>query len=300
MELLEKVYTTLKNTKGGKNDTNIPALAKVDPSLYAISIYTVDGAIYNIGDYKTKFAVESTSKIFSLALALDKYGEAYVKKKIGSKTSHLPFNSISEVENSRTHESNPFSNAGAIATTALSYETPVSKFEKKIVDNMSRFAGKKLYVNKSIYNSEMSLSAHNFALAYLMKYYSRLDEDVRDSVDVYTRQCSVMVTSADLAVMAATLACGGVNPETNVRVVKQRNVGYILDQMDKNGLYDDDESAKFHREMDVPAKSGVSGTLLLVIPGVMGIGIISPPLNKYGNSFKGMKTAKLLLRALQP
>jgi len=295
-QTIEYVYNKLKKTKGGKNADYIPALSKVNPSLYAISICTVDGDTYDIGDYNVPFSIQSISKIFSLVLALEKHGIDYVKKTIGNKPSHSPFNSISAVENGLHHLSNSFSNAGAIATTCLSYVTPPKKFETKIVDNMSRFAGKKLHANTKMYKSEISFADHNYALAYLFKSYSRFQGDIPTCVDIYTRQCSVMVTSQDISVMAATIANNGINPITNKIVMNEKYIPYIIDQMYKNGLYD--QSEEFNGLAGIPCKSGVSGGMLIVIPGVMGIGIYSPPLNKYGNSFKGIKSAVMLAEEL--
>jgi len=298
---IELIYNKFKKKKGGKNATYIPALTKVNPSLYAISICTVDGDQYDIGDYNTFFSIQSVSKVFTLALALEKYGTEYLKKNIGNKPSKLPYNSVHAIENIPTHASNSFSNAGAIATTCLSFEKTFeknrSKFEKKMIDNMNKFAGKKLHINKEIYNSELSLADHNFALAYLLKSYSRFTGDVSTCVDVYTRQCSVMVTSQDISVMAATIANGGINPITNEVAMDKKHIPYIIDQMYKNGLYD--QSEEFNDLVGIPCKSGVGGSLLIVIPGVMGISIFSPPLNKYGNSFKGINTAIMLASELK-
>jgi glutaminase len=161
---------------------------------------------------------------------------------------------------------------------------------------MNKFAGKKLHISRDIYHSEISLAYHNFALAYLLKSYSRFEGDVPTCVDVYTRQCSVMVTCEDISVMAATIANGGINPITNDIVIDKKIIPYIIDQMYKNGLYD--QSEEFNNLAGIPCKSGVSGSLLIVVPGVMGIGIFSPPLNKYGNSYKGIKTATMLANEL--
>jgi len=298
-EKLELVYHKIKRKRGGKNAAYIPALSIVDPALYAISICTVDGKQYDIGDYKTFFSIQSVSKVFSLILALEKYGAEYLKKNIGNKPSKLPYDSIKEIENNPSHLSNSFSNAGAIATTCLSFETGCasSKFEKKMIDNMNKFAGKKLHVNKEIYDSEFSLADHNFALAYLLKSYSRMSGNVNTCVDIYTRQCSVMVTSQDVAVMAATIANGGKNPITKEVAMNKKHVPYVIDQMYKNGMYN--QSEEFNEKAGIPCKSGVGGSLLIVIPGIMGISIFSPPLNKYGNSFKGLHTAIMLAAELK-
>jgi glutaminase len=293
---IEKIYNKLKNTKGGKNADYIPELSKVDSDLYAISIYTVDGQMFNIGDYNHEFAIESCSKIFTLALALDEFGIPFVQKKIGENKSNEAFNSICSVDRITNHTINSFDNGGAMATTSLLYEKDKRKFAKNIIDNMSEFAGRKLYVSNKIYKSELLHSEHNLAIAYLLKSYGKFYGDVETCVDIYTRQCSVMVKSSDIAIMAATLANGGINPKTNSKLISKKNVKYILDHMELNGLYN--ETDDWMEKYGMHAKSGVGGVLLCVIPGKMGIGIISPPLNKYGNSVKGIKTAIKLIDIL--
>jgi glutaminase len=295
---LKKIYDTLKNGKGGKNADYIPELKKVNPNLYAISIVTVDGEDYSVGDYKKEFAIESCSKVFTLALALEKVGIKVLKEKIGTDKSLDTFNSINAVENNLSHTINSFNNGGAMATTSLLYEKNKNKNKtlNKIVDNMSEFAGRKLHVDKKIYTSEINNASHNLAIAYLLNSYNRFYGDVQECVDIYTRQCSVMVTSRDVAIMAATMANKGVNPKTHKKIIEQKYISYILNHMKDNGLYE--ESGDWMKTVGLPVKSGVSGIVMIVIPGVMGIGIISPPLNKYGNSVKGIKTAKLLLKSL--
>ena len=291
---ITKIYNKLKNTKGGTNADYIPELANVDPNLYAISIYTVDGETINVGDYTHEFAIESCSKVFTLALALEKFGIPYMKKQIGVKKSHEAFNSICSVDRIKNHTINSFDNGGAMATTSLLYKPTATKSQyiKELVDNMSNFAGRQLHVSNKIYKSELLHDEHNLAIAYLLKSYNKFYGDIETCVDVYTRQCSVMVTSKDVAVMAATLANNGVNPKTKQQIIKPANVKYILEHMALNGLYN--ETEKYMSEVGLIAKSGVGGVLLIVISGVMGIGIISPPLNKFGNSFKGVKTAKMI------
>ena len=298
---IKKIHTKLKNIHTGKNADYIPALAKVDPNLYAISICTVDGKLINVGDYNHEFAIESCSKVFTLALALDKFGPQILKDKIGSLSSEEVFNSICAVDKTKGHTINSFNNSGALATLSLldNNEKMISKasLERKIINNMSEFAGKQLYVNHKIYGSEYSHSEHNLAIAYLLKSYNRFYGDVKKCVAVYTKQCSAMITSENIAVMSATLANFGDNPITGKKVTKSTTVEYILDHMLTAGLYN--ETPNWIKNVALHAKSGVSGVLLIVIPGVMGIGIISPPLNQYGNSSKGIKTAKLITNALK-
>ena len=296
---INNIYKKLKKSHIGKNADYIPELEKVNPNLYAISIYTVDGNVYNIGDYETEFSIQSCSKVFTLSLVLEKYGIPFMKKNIGEGKTLIKFNSISETLDNELHTINSFNNGGAMATTSLLYNKNKNKhnFEKKIISNMSDFAGRNLHIDKNIYTSEINNADHNLAIAYLLKSYDMFYGDVQQSVDVYTRQCSVMLTSHDLAVMAATLANKGVNPKTKKKIIDSKYISYILKHMEENGLYE--ESDDWMGQIGFPAKSGVSGALMIVIPNVMGIGIYSPRLNKHGNSDKGIKTMKLLINLLK-
>jgi glutaminase len=291
---ITKIYNKVKSVHSGKNADYIPELTKVNPNLYAISIYTIDGHTYDIGDCNTEFAIESCSKIFTLALALENYGIKALKTKIGELKAFDKFNSINEILEKK-HTLNSFSNGGAMATTSLLYNKNKKLFERKIIENMSEYAGRKLKIDNKIYLSEISHADHNLSIAYLLNSFNRFYGDVQQTVDVYTRQCSVLTTTKDLAIMAATLANKGFNPKTNKQVIDSKYISYILKHMEDNGLYEesDDIISGF------PSKSGVSGALLVVIPGVMGIGIYSPPLNKYGNSVKGIKTMKLISKYIK-
>jgi glutaminase len=294
---INELYKKLKKTHSGKNADYIPELKKVNPNLYAISIYTIDGYIYNIGDYETEFSIQSCSKVFTLALALEKYGIPYLKKNIGEGKTLVNFNSIEELLRHKLHTINSFNNGGAMATTSLLCDKDKNKTEKKIVINMSNYAGRKLHVNKQIYKSEFNKAEHNLAIAYLLKSRDLFYCDVMETVDVYTRQCSVMTTTQDLAVMAATIANKGINPKTKKKIIDSKYISYIVKHMEDDGLYE--ESDHWFEKIGFPAKSGVSGALMVVIPGVMGIGVYSPRLNNHGNSDKGIKTMKLLVNVLK-
>ncbi len=290
--VLEEVYEEVKKMEGGKNASYIPELAKVDPNIYGISICECDGTTYNIGDFKKEVAIESAAKVFTLALALEKVGIKEVEKKIGSDGSFLPFNSVIAEEVSRSHTINPFVNAGAMATTSLLYEKDKKKFWNLIHNNLSNFAGRKLKLSEKIYKSEASTNDHNKGLAYLLNSAGRFYGDVEDTVDVYTKQGSVLVSSEDVATMAATFANDGFNPVTDKKAMSKKNITYLLGQMIGGGLYQ--YSDTWMIDIGLPAKSGVGGVILCVVPGVMGIGIVSPPLDENGNSFKGIKTAEKL------
>jgi glutaminase len=301
LQNIEKIYNKIKGVTGGKNAEYIPELFIEDPHLYAISIYMLDqgqipGEEIDVGDYEHEFAIESCSKVFTLALALEKYGIKHLKTKIGDDATYQAFDSICESDLMENHTINSFNNGGAMATVSLLYVPNNKTFVNKIVNNMSDFACKKLYVNNKIYKSEISHSERNLAIAYLLKSHGKFYGNIDQCVDVYTKQCSTMVTSKDLALMAATLANKGKNPISGKQLVKKTNVQYILDHMKIGGLYD--ETPSWMDIVGYPAKSGVSGLLMIVIPGVMGIGIASPPLNKFGNSLKGIKTAKMIAKLL--
>ena len=295
--VIEEIYHKLKKVKTtGKNADYIPELKKVNPNLYAISICTVDGEIYNIGDVNYEFAIESASKVFSLALALKEKGIKGISKMIGTEQTSTVFNSISAIEESENHTVNSFENGGAMATTSILYDKNQKKFEKKIFDNMSKFAGRKLTYSYPIYRSEITHIDHNMAIAYLLKSYNRFYGDVHSSVDVYTKQCSALVTSQDCAIMGATLANKGVNPKTGEKVIDKKFLPYILQHMASIGVYEYSET--WMTNIGIPAKSGVGGALILVVHNVMGIGLFSPPLDKHGNSSKGILTAQLLSKKM--
>ena len=299
-ELIEKIYNKFKNTTGGKNADYIPELGKVNPKLYGISLMVLNGENtpeeINEGDCRVEFAIESCSKVFTLALALETYGIKNLKTNIGISKSTDKFNSISSIEKTTNHTINSFYNGGAMATTSLLYDKNKDKFVKTIIDNMSEFANRKLRVNKKIYKSEMNNIAHNLSIAYLLKSYKMFYGEVHSCVDVYTQQCSAMVTCRDIAMMAAVLANDGVHPVTKKRLLDTQNVKYIIELMKINGLYE--ETDDWMKLVGLPAKSGVGGALLIVVPGKMGIGIYSPPLNSHGNSVKGIKTAIVISKNL--
>jgi len=284
----------LKQT--GKNASYIPQLKKVNPNLYAISIYTVDGNEYNVGDCQVEVAIESVSKVFSLALALKTVGISKMSKMVGTLQTMNRFDSVTAIEESENRTINSFQNGGAMATTSIYYNKNPEKYEKTIFDNISDFAGRKIVYSKATFNSEMSNLEHNLAIGYLLKSYGRFYGEVIPTITAYTKQCSAMATTKDVAVMAATIANGGVNPKTGKRVVDKKFIPYILTHMATNGMYEYSETWMTH--IGMPAKSGVGGIILIVVQGVMGIAILSPPLDVHGNSAKGIITAKQLSEKL--
>lgn len=294
---IEKIYKKVKKMPiTGKNAEYIPQLKKVNPNLYAISIYMIDGREYSVGDYNKEVAIESVSKVFSLALGLKTVGLAKMSKMIGTQQTFSEFNSVVAIEDSPNRTINSFENGGAMATTSIYYEKDQRAYVKKIFDNLGDFAGRKITFSKATFESEMSYLDHNLAIAYLLKSHKRFYGDVVPSVTAYTKQCSAMVTTEDIALMGATLANYGVNPHTKERVIDKKFIPYILTHMASNGMYGYSETWMTY--IGMPAKSGVGGLILVVVPGVMGIGILSPPLDEAGNSAKGIITAKELSKEL--
>jgi len=297
-KLLKKVYKETKKIKGGRNAHYIPELAKVNSNLFGISICDVKGNLFNIGDHNKPVAIESISKLFSLAFAIKKYGIKTVHNKIGMHGSFLPFNSILAAKLSPSHTINPFLNQGAMATTSLLYQKNLRKYKNSLKKNMSNYASKSLRVGKKIYASESKTNDVNMSLAYLLKSADRFYAPVEPSVDAYTYQCSVMVTSDNLARMASVFANSGINPTNHKRLLGTKETAYILNNLLPEGLYEYSDDWIARTGGRAYAKSGVGGGILIVMPGICGIGIISPPLDKHGNSVKGVAAGVKLSRVL--
>ncbi len=287
---VDAAYARYRNLEEGKNADYIPALARVDPKLFGVSVVTVDGKTFEKGDVRSPFSIQSISKVFTLASVLQTAGAEAVLKKIGVDATGQVFNSIVAIEQHRGEEMNPFVNPGAIATTSLVEGKTGEEKWARILAIHEAFAGRKLSLDQEVYRSESETNERNQAIARLMHAYGRLYFDPPVATDVYTRQCSIAVTAHDLAVMAATLANGGKNPVTREQVIDPALVPRILAVMATAGLYDD--SGIWLYEVGLPAKSGVGGGIIAVAPGRFGIGVFSPPLDKAGNSVRAWKAIR--------
>ena len=273
-----------KTNTEGKNADYIPVLAQVDPKLFGVVIVTTDAQVVSAGDVDHAFSIQSISKVFSLALAMEELGAAKVFDKIGSEPTGRPFNSVEAVVDMPSHTGNPLVNAGAIATVSLIPATTADARWAKILDYYSRAAGEKLTLLPDVYKSEAATNTGNKALAALLLKYERIYSDPVEAVDVYTKQCSVGVNAKQLAVMGATLANNGINPLTGEQVIKRENVPEILSAMTMAGLYDGSGGWAWH--VGLPSKSGVGGGIVSVVPGKGAIAVFAPPLDKAGNSVK--------------
>ena len=281
---LNNAYDKVAGVKEGKNADYIPALAKVDPNIFGIALVTTDGHIYTAGDVKSEVSIQSISKVFTLALVMDQKGADAVEKNIGVDATGQAFNSIVAIEQYKGAEMNPLVNPGAITATSMVKGDNRNAIWNSILNYYSEFAGRPLSVNAEVYKSESETNQRNQAIASLMYAYGRIKDNPARATSIYTEQCAVSVNAKDLAIMAATLANGGKNPVTGKTVMKAENVPEVLSVMATAGLYDD--AGKWLYKTGLPAKSGVGGGIIAVVPGKFGIAAISPPLDKAGNSVK--------------
>jgi glutaminase len=294
--IIQEAYDKYKGDTRGKNADYIPELAKVDSKLFGIAVVSTDNQSVSVGDTKTAFSIQSIAKVFSLALALQEHGPDKVFEKIGSEPTGRAFNSPVAVVDMPTHTANPLVNAGAIATVSLiTGATPQEKWNK-ILSFYGRVAGEKLTLIDAVYKSEAATNTGNKALSYLLAKYDRIYADPFQSVDVYTKECSVGVNAVQLARMGATLANHGKNPATGEQVIKRENVPEILSAMMMAGLYDGSGGWAWH--VGIPAKSGVGGGIVAVMPGKGAIAVFSPPLDEAGNSVKAQEVIEYVAKRL--
>ena len=285
--VVKEAYNRFLSDTSGKNADYIPELAHVDPKLFGIAIVTTDNQVVTVGDVDYAFSIQSISKVFTLALAMEELGPDKVFDRIGNEPTGRPFNSVEAVVDMKTHTGNALVNAGAIATASLI--TGATKDDKwnKILAFYSKAAGEKLSVIQKVYESEAATNTGNKALAALLLKYERIYSDPLAAVDNYTKQCSVGVTAKQLAVMGATLANFGMNPVTGEQVIKRENVPEILSAMSMAGLYD--SSGGWAWQVGLPAKSGVGGGIIAVVPGKGAVAAFAPRLDEAGNSVKAQK-----------
>ena len=295
--LVDKAYNDFKDLKEGKNADYIPILAKVPSDLFGVVIATADGKIYHAGDVEHVFSIQSVSKPFTAALVMNENSPAFLQEKIGVEATGLPFNSKIALELIPARSVNPLVNAGAIASVSLVKADGQSQRWKKVQKNLNAFAGRTLPFMKDVYTSEYSTAWSNRAIANLLYNYERLYADPEESLVVYTKQCSVGVTAKDLAVMGATLANQGVNPITNKTVMKAEYIDEVLSVMMTAGFYD--ESGEWSMRAGLPAKTGVGGGIVAVVPGKLAIVGFSPRLNKAGNSIRAMRAIEQIAQSLQ-
>lgn len=273
----------------GEVASYIPELATADPTWFGISMVTADGTVYEVGDTRREFTIQSISKPLTFALALEASGEEEVRRHVDVEPSGEAFNSIT-LQPGTGRPLNPMVNAGAIATTSLIEPLGFDKPIDRILNEYSAFAGRDLSVDEDVFDSENETGHRNRAIAYLLRNSSVVDHEVEDVVETYFRQCSTLVTCRDLAVIAATLASTGFNPVTRERVLREDTVRNVLSVMASCGMYD--SAGDWLYTVGLPAKSGVAGGIIAALPGQLGIAVYSPPLDEHGNSVRGIKVCE--------
>jgi len=291
-DLVSQGHARYRSVDEGENADYIPALAAVPPSLFGICVAGTRGELYAVGDSDYPFSIQSVSKPFMFALVCQAIGEAEARAKLGVNSTGLPFNSVIAVERTADGLTNPMVNAGAIATTSLAPGDTAEAKWQFILDGFSRFAGRRLDLDEEVYHSEAATNQGNLDVASLLAGYQRIYFDPFEATDIYTKQCALRVTARDLAVMAATLANGGVNPLTREPIIDAIHCQHVLAVMVTAGLYE--SSGDWLYETGLPGKSGVSGAMITVAPGKGGLATFSPPLDPAGNSVRGQLIARFL------
>jgi len=291
---LDQLVAEFASVADGALADYIPELTQVNPTGFGLALSSADGFVYESGDARTEFTIQSISKPFTYALALDQVGQVAVDAKIGVEPSGDAFNEISVDERTKTPK-NAMINAGAIAAVSLVPGTTPDERFAKIQDFYSACAGRQLEIDGDVYRSEKATGNRNRAIAYMLTSFGILD-DPDDVLDVYFRQCSLRITTADLARMGATLARGGVNPQTGRRVTDAKVVQRTLSVMVTCGMYNG--AGDWVSAVGMPAKSGVGGGITAVLPGQLGIGVYSPLLDGRGNSVRGMLVCRALSERL--
>ena len=290
-DMLGRIRAEFVDEHRGDVADYIPQLSTADPTAFGLALAGVSGSVYRSGDADTPFTIQSISKPFVYALALADAGAEEVLARVGVEPSGEAFNAVS-LEPGTGRPDNPLINAGAILTSSMvAGSDPAERFGR-ILDLLSRCAGRELVVDEAVFASEHDTGDRNRALAYLMRSAGSLTMDVDQAVDVYFRQCSVLVTAVDLALMGATLANGGINPRTGAVAMEQEVAERVLTVMATCGMYD--FSGEWLFRVGLPAKSGVSGGLVAVSPSQFGIGLYSPRLDARGNSVRGVEASKAI------
>ncbi|EJE2441051.1 glutaminase A [Salmonella enterica] len=281
---------------GGKNADYIPFLAGVPASLAAVCVVTHDGQVYSCGDSDYRFAIESVSKVCSLALALEDVGADILHDKVGADPTGLPFNSVMALELHNGKPLSPLVNAGAMSTVSLIKADDKEQRWQRILTMQQNLAGEGIRLSADVNQSEQSTNFHNRAIAWLLYSCGSMYGDPMDACDIYTRQCSTLINTVELATLGATLASGGVNPLTRQRVLQSENVPFILAEMMMEGFYG--SSGDWAYSVGLPGKSGVGGGVVAVVPGIMGIAAFSPPLDDEGNSVRGKQMVASVAKEL--
>jgi len=284
--VVDEAYARFKGVDEGANADYIPILATVPRELFGVVIVTRDGKVFQAGEMDYEFSIQSVSKPFTASLIMAEQGPKVLREKIGVEPTGLPFNSKIALELYPGRSVNPLVNAGAIAAVSLVEAKSEKERWNKVLNNIEAYAGRELQVLEEVYTSEYESAWSNRGIANLLYNYKRLYSDPEEALRVYTRQCSIGINTRDLGMMGATLANEGVNPITGKKLLDKEDVPELLAIMATAGFYD--ESGEWMYRAGLPAKTGVGGGIVAVVPGKFAIATFSPPLNPAGNSVRGL------------
>lgn len=290
---LVKLHQKYQSLHEGKIADYIPELTLAKPEWFSIAVVTKEGQVFEVGDCEQLFTIQSISKAFVFGLALEDNGREYVNSRVGVEPTGEAFNAIVlDKETNRPY--NPMVNAGAIATTDLIRGQNGTERLKRILDMFQRYTGRKHDIDLPVFLSEKATGNVNRAMSYLMLNFNMISDNIEENLDLYFQQCSIRVNARDLAMLAATLANGGVNPVTKERALDEHYVQDVISVMMSCGMYD--ALGQWTYSVGLPAKSGVGGGITAVAPKSLGIGTFSPPLDPKGNSLRGIKVCEDLSR----
>lgn len=296
-EAVNQAHTQFKGETGGQNANYIPFLDKIPSHLFGIAVTLPSGRTIEVGDTGYVFGVESISKVMTAILALKQWGAQEVLDKIGADATGLPFNSIMAILLENDHPSTPLVNSGAIAADSMVKPQGNSQAKwQAITDNMQALCGSPLVLLEELYKSESDTNYNNRSIAWLLKNYNRIYDDPDLSLDLYTRQCSMGVTTRQLAIAAATIANKGQNPITGVQVFDSSLSPQIISLIATVGFYE--HTGDWLYTSGIPAKTGVGGGVMGIMPGGFGIAAFSPPLDSAGNSVRAQKAITYITQKL--
>lgn len=295
LALIDRLYHEFLPLGEGALASYIPELLQVNPDLFSICVCTAKGELLAVGDADYPLTIQSISKVFVYGLALEDHGRERLLDRVGVEPTGDVFNAI-VLEDSSKRPYNPMVNAGAIATTSLIKGANATERLKRLLAMIERYVGHEVQVDLPVLLSERATGYRNRAMAYLLRNFGMVDEPLEESLDLYFQQCSVKITCRDLAVMAATLANQGVNPVTQERAIEATYIKDILSVMYSCGMYN--YAGQWAHQVGLPAKSGVSGGIIAVVPNRLGIAVFSPLLDERGNSVRGLKVCEALSEAL--
>ncbi|PSV24996.1 glutaminase A [Photobacterium sp. GB-56] len=288
--VMQQAFDLHKGNKDGANASYIPFLASVPSDLCGLAFVSVTGEVIKIQDVDYKYAIESISKIMTLGLALEQSGADAIHSKVGAEPTGLPFNSVMALELHNGKPLTPLVNAGAMATVSLIEADDKEQRWQKILAFQSALAGENIELSEDVNQSEQTTNAHNRAIALLLESSNRIYSDPLEACDVYTRQCSTLFNTVELAIVGATYANGGKNPISGQQLVSPENASHILAEMMMEGLYD--TSGDWAYDVGLPGKSGVGGGLVTIIPNVGALAAFSPRIDQFGNSVRGQLMIK--------